>query len=74
MRCSIIWKGNAGEAGWVRKVLALIKSLIYEREEEDTLEARLNKIDQSRSKLSTDKALNSTGQSKLSILNIKANQ
>jgi len=31
MRRSIIWKGNAWEAGWVRKVLALIKSLIYSR-------------------------------------------
>jgi hypothetical protein len=45
MRCSIIGKGNAGEAGWVRKELALIKSLIYAREEEGALEARLNKID-----------------------------
>jgi hypothetical protein len=35
-------------------VLVLIKSLIYTREEEDTLEARLNKINQSRSKLSAD--------------------
>jgi len=53
--CSIIWKGNAKEAGWVRKVLALIKSLLYAREEEeDVLEVRLNKIDQSRSKLSAD--------------------
>ncbi len=40
--------------GWVRKVLALIKSLIYGREEEGALEACLNKIDQSRSKLSAD--------------------
>jgi len=35
-------------------VLALIKSLIYVREEEDMLEAHLNKINQSRSKLSAD--------------------
>jgi len=54
MRCSIIWKGNAWKAGWVRKVLVLIKNLIYMREEEDVLEVRLNKIDQSRSKLSAD--------------------
>jgi len=54
MRCSIIWKGNAGEAGLVRKVLVLIKSLIYEREE-DVLEACFNKIDQSWSKLSADR-------------------
>jgi len=52
LRHSIICKGNAGEAGWVRKVLVLIKSLIYAREEERALEARLNKINQSRSKLS----------------------
>jgi len=38
-------------------VLALIKSLIYAREEEDALEARLNKIDQSRSKLSADMSI-----------------
>jgi hypothetical protein len=57
MRRSIIWKGNAWEAGWVRKVLALIKGLIYVREEEDALEARLNKIDQSRLKLSADTIL-----------------
>ncbi len=56
--CSIIWKGNAREAGWVRKVLALIKSLMYAREEEDVLEARLNKIDQSGSKLSADNYIN----------------
>jgi len=54
MRHSIIWKGNAWEAGWVRKVLALIKSLNYAREEEDALEVHLNKIDQSRSKSSAD--------------------
>jgi len=47
MRCSIIWKGNAGEAGLVRKVLVPIKSLIYAREEEDVLVVRLKKIDQS---------------------------
>ncbi len=35
--------------------LALIISLIYEREEEGALEARLNKMDQSRSNLSADK-------------------
>jgi hypothetical protein len=55
MRCSIIWKGNAGEAGLVRKVLVLIKSLIYAREEEDVLVVRLKKIDQSWSKLSADR-------------------
>jgi hypothetical protein len=49
------WKGNAGEAGWVRKELALIKSLIYAREEEGVLEACLNKIDQSRLNLLADK-------------------
>jgi len=54
LRRSIIWKGNAGEAGWVRKVLALIKSLIYAREEEGALEARLIKIHQSRLKLTAD--------------------
>ncbi len=36
-------------------MLELIKSLIYAREEEDALEAHLNKIDQSKSKLSADK-------------------
>jgi len=48
-------KGNAWEAGWVRKELALIISLIYAREEEGAIEARLNKLDQSRSNLSADK-------------------
>jgi len=44
-------------SGDVQKVLALIKSLIYEREEEeDALEARLNKINQSRLILSAVKA------------------
>jgi len=54
IRCSIIWKGNALEEWWIRKDLVLIKSLIYAREEKDALEARSNKIDQSRLKLSAD--------------------
>jgi len=49
-----IWKRNAWEEGWVKKELALLKSLIYGREEQEALEARLNKIDQSRSNLSAD--------------------
>jgi len=40
-------------------VSALIKSLIYTREE-DALEAHLNKNDQSRSKLSADNLINAT--------------
>ncbi len=38
-------------------MLALIKSLIYARKEEGTLEARLNKIHQSRLKLTADSRL-----------------
>jgi len=49
--------------------LALIKSLIYAREEEGALEARLNKIDQSWSNLSAD-SIASRGQLDVDIFDL----
>jgi len=54
MRSSINGKENPWEEGWVRKELALIKSLIYVREKKMHV-ARLNKINQIMSNLSADK-------------------